>query len=275
MADTLARWTASNNRIQERIERLARDPDGRRLNQNPLVQRPSNQAPWLPLKPSQVQGSVRRNGIQLGEPRVQRDVIFFQQFTRPRCSRHGVAFRCLRPFRKYVATDPIAEIIGARIRRIFPPARTADLEGVDHLALADREQRAEPHLSVRHCLHGPRRGHPARATAACEAHEHRLSDVVLLVSEPQHVRVTFEKTLPRSAGFGFARGTRSVFPFFLDQLYSERAADSSTELRVRPRLRAAELVIKMQRADPTTTLGPVRPDQEQRAKRIRPAGKCD
>lgn len=118
------------------------------------------------------------------------------------------------------------------------------------------------------CVHRTGRGKPSRPAAASEPHQHRLGNVVLLMGKKEHPCLLFEKDHPRRARLGLAGVAMALAPPSGDQFHAKLAANTAAKGRIAARLRSAQPVVEVERAQPAAPRWPMRPNQQQQGQRI-------
>ena len=127
-------------------------------------------------------------------------------------------------------------------------------------------------------VHGPGCRQPGGAAAPRQTHEHRFSNVILLVPEPEHAgpkRAKFQlkEMESRRPCLGFARPRAGGSPPARPEPHLERRTEAPAKDFVAPRRTAAQAVVEVQCHQFFAASGPVRPQQQQERERIGTAGK--
>ena len=225
------------------------------------------------MQPGDLQPAATIQRTQTIEPCFQRSLVLLQQFPGTRRTRHRVASGSLLPFRHDVATHTIAQIAVAGVAGIFPPRDSGFAQRRNDFRMTQAEQRTQVHAAAGKRLHRTRCRQSAGAAAPREPHQHRFSDIILLVTEPQHPRFALQESMTRLPRLGLARiGTR-CFPRGSHEGNPEPGANAATEIGIGPRRPPTQPMIKVQGENSLPALRPVRPKQQQQRERIGAAGK--
>ena len=111
-------------RVEQGVDRGAREVTRQRLRQQPAVQRAAPQRARFADEGRERQLSARADARKQGpEPGLQRLVILLQQFAGPRGAGNRVALRRFAPGREHLVAHPIAEKSIRGVGGILSPAR--------------------------------------------------------------------------------------------------------------------------------------------------------
>ena len=97
-------------------------------------------------------------------------------------------------------------------------------------------------------MHRPRRGEARRPAPARQSHQHRLCDIVLLVSQPKRPARSVEKRHPCGPRLGFTRTRLRLHPRADHTLHFQRRANVSAKFLIREGMPSAQPVVEVQRA---------------------------